>query len=65
MTSTNLLPEEWEHLRQMSLGSLRMPLTDEAKQRLIEAGYVVQRERGVELTPVGEAAVERHFARPD
>jgi hypothetical protein len=64
MTDIQLTGEEWEQLRQLSLGALHRDIGSVAIEKLVAAGYVTQDEDGrIELTPRGEAAVERHYAR--
>jgi hypothetical protein len=64
MTDRELTGEEWEQLRQLSLGTVHRDIGKGVLERLLATGYVVEDENGrVALTPRGEAAVERHFAR--
>jgi Mn-dependent DtxR family transcriptional regulator len=64
VADTQLTGLEWEQLRQLSLGVVHRDISKATLQKLVAAGYATEDEDGrVELTPLGEAAVERHFAR--
>ena len=55
--------EEWEKLRELSSGPIRLPLTEAVARRLCDAGYAQHTNGGYVATPLGQAAVERHFSR--
>jgi hypothetical protein len=61
MTDYQLTPEEWETLRQLSGGSGRWLLGKEPVRRLIELGLAEERDGHAAISPVGQAALERHM----
>lgn len=64
MADTQLTGLEWEQLRQLSLGALHRDVGAGTVEKLVAAGYATQDEDGrVEITPLGQAAMERHYAR--
>ena len=64
MTEMELSADEWERLRELSLGPARFPLPDDVARKFVAKGYAEHGKHGYSATPLGEAAVARYFSRP-
>ena len=61
MNDTALTADEWERLRELSLGPMRFPLPEDVGNKFVSLGFAEHSKHGYSATPLGEAAVARHF----
>jgi hypothetical protein len=61
MDDIDLTPEQWEALRQLSLGPARLPIAEAHADKFVALGLARHVEGGYEITAAGLDVVEAHY----